>query len=112
MRRAMICVSVMLAVLQLWPLVFGQNSANQAAQSPPVPQKILSSAPVAPHPAVFTEQAKLANNFAPVSEKMPVINCDRRYRQASAACAPRDGDCRMRATDKWDVCDARGFWSE
>ncbi len=112
MRRAMICVSVMLAVLQLWPMVFGKNAtASTAAMASPA-QVIVSSAPITPRPAVLTREVKLANNFAQAPEKTPVINCYKSYQIAFEACSPADGQCRVKAADHWDLCDARGFWSE
>ncbi|WP_374146308.1 hypothetical protein [Sphingomonas sp. 28-63-12] len=107
----MICVSVMLAILQLWPMVFGQSvtpaevaataapGAHAAARVPSPMVALASSGPV---------EAMKSSSQAAVSTGH--ISCYRHYEIAFAACAPSDRACRMKSADQWDLCEATGFW--
>lgn len=110
MRRAMICVSVMLAILQLWPMVFGQShvSVESAAQASK-PTLVASRETV---PAVATQPAPAVKYAAQVSEPKPQLSCYRRYQAVYAACSSNDGSCRMKAADNWDLCEATGLWPQ
>ena len=95
MRRAMICVSVMLALLQVWPMLFGRKLPSTAAVAAVAPR----IAPKAPRVLVAATMT--------VPE-----NCAQHYRRASGACATGDPACQAGATDKWDLCEATGFWRD
>lgn len=111
MRRVMICVSVMLAILQLWPMVMG-NYVTPA-------QVAATAAPSAR--AATTRPEKIAafvggNPVNPIKRSNQVavtpgqVSCYRHYEIAFGACSPADRDCRMKAADQWDLCEATGFW--
>lgn len=106
MRRAMICVSFMLAVIQLWPLAFGGwGSSNPVAEARLVPAAHAASATKAAVKAVAVPVRKRA---APAG--MPT--CYQRYERAYASCGGGNAGCQLRAGDNWDVCEATGFWPE
>ena len=111
MRKAMICVSVMLAILQLWPMIFG-NSVTPA-------QVVATAAPSALAASIIpAKQAALPANATVGTIKLTSqavgqtghISCYRHYEIAFAACAPNDRACRMKSADQWDLCEATGFW--
>lgn len=112
MRRAMICVSVMLAILQIWPLVFGQPKtavevAERAATSTAHAATIASSQLVPAVAEAGRKPVQLAVQAAAPAAKM---TCYRHYEIAYAACTPGDRACRMQAADNWDLCEATGLW--
>ena len=104
MRRAMICVSVMLALLQFWPMVFGQRGGPTAAAA-----TAPTEAPK-PIPAVATAKpmpVQIAANTAPSSAPK---GCYQQYRVAFGSCSKDDKACQIKMADKWDLCEATGFW--
>lgn len=112
MRRAMICVSFMLAILQLWPMVFGQKSggAANAAQSEP---RFVAAAQAAPRSVA----AVARRDMTPIPVKAratdaPMPSCYHLYEKAFARCGPGGAACQLKAGDAWDVCEATGFWPQ
>ena len=101
----MICVSVMLAILQIWPMMFGHD-ANQAIAAEPV--HVVS----APHRAV-PSVAVLPVPQAVAGESMPPIpaleSCLSVYQRALNECRRGDPSCSLRVSDRWQVCEATGF---
>jgi hypothetical protein len=102
----MIFVSVMLAILQIWPMLFGQD-ANQAIAAEPV--HIVSARQSAnqkvailtvPRPVVAGE----AQAAIPSME-----SCLITYRRALSECRRDDLSCGLRTSDRWQVCEATGF---
>ena len=102
MRRAMICVSFMLAIVQVWPLIFsGSGAKNPIAQARFVPGAQAAVKPVA---------MKIPTRVRPAQSGMPT--CYQRYERAYASCGGGNARCQLRAGDNWDVCEATGFWPE
>lgn len=96
-------------------MVFGHHMAPttparaaevQAAAQLSAPDHVAASQLV---PAVVNRPAAKA---LPVTGKANPIGCYQRYQIAYRACRPNDGGCRMGAADKWDLCEATGFWKE
>ena len=102
MRRMMICASVMLALLQLWPVVFGRHEATAALATSHGPGMIAAVA-MAP-PAPVKPAASLVQG--------PPKSCYQHYRAAFQVCAKGDRTCRLHAADTWDLCEATGNWPE
>ena len=106
MRRAMICVSVMLALFQIWPTIFGQRgagalAAETALPSAPKPSSVAAAVKAIPIPA----RASNLGSAAPRS-------CEAQYQAALRRCDATDKSCRIKTIDQSDVCDATGFWPE
>jgi len=104
MRKAMICVSVMLVLLQIWPMLFGHrageaSAAISAEASAPKLIPAVATTRVIPIPAAVS----VAGDGAPVS-------CYKRYTAVFAACSHEDKACHIKAADQWDLCEATGFW--
>ena len=104
MRKAMICVSVMLELLQVWPMLFGHrageaSAAISAEADAPKLTPAVATTTVIPIPAAVS----VAGDGAPVS-------CYKRYTAEFAACSHEDKACRIKAADQWDLCEATGFW--
>ena len=98
----MICVSFMLAIVQLWPLVFsGSGSKNPIAQA-----RFMPAAQAAAKPVTLT----VPNRVRPAPSGMPT--CYQRYERAYASCGVGKAGCQLRAGDNWDICEATGFWPE
>jgi hypothetical protein len=106
MRRAMICVSVMLALFLVWPMIFGQHGEGAAAaatatREAPKPIPAVAVAAVIPIPAKVSLPAAIAPK-----------SCYKRYQAAFQKCARGDQACSINAADQWDLCEATGFWPE
>jgi hypothetical protein len=102
MRKLMICASALLALLQVWPMVFGRHDGSQAVAS--VPQGHLV-------PAVATVRPIPVKASVMVPESMPK-GCYAHYRLVFAACTKGDRTCQLHAADQWDLCEATGAWPE
>ena len=103
MRRAMICITMMLLMVQVWPVVFGHRpGAASAAISIPIP----------PRPVAAVATAKLVPVSASTiaSGTGAMRSCYRQYQAAFAMCPSGDKACHFKAADKWDLCEATGFW--
>lgn len=86
MRKAIVCVSFVLALFLAWPMLFGgEGSVVSAAVPPPPAAPKVAKVSVAPRPA-------------PES-------CYKRYERAYGTCG-NDGGCRMNAAAAWDACEA------
>jgi hypothetical protein len=111
MRKAMICVSVMLALLQLWPMVMGKSVTPAQVASTAAPSAQAAAPRVTKVAALIggnpVNPIKSANQPAGSAGQ---VSCYRHYEIAFAACAPSDRACRMKAADQWDLCEATGFW--
>lgn len=101
----MICASVMLALFQVWPMIFGQRTGVLAAQNSVRPAPKL--APAAPTVRATPVQAKVSDTVSAAPK-----SCQVQYQAASSRCSATDQACNIRATDRWDICDATGFWPE
>jgi len=104
MRKAMICVSVMLVLLQVWPMLFGHRAgeASAAISAEATAPKLIpavATTTVIPIPAAVS----VAGDCAPVS-------CYKHYTAVFSACSPDDQACHIKAADQWDLCEATGFW--
>lgn len=98
MRRAMVGITTMLVLLQVWPSVFGQRSASDL--SVPAARAAVGD-PVAPR--IGTASAWETSN--------PPA-CYAKYRQTSTMCGAGDKACATKATHALDLCDATGFWPQ
>lgn len=103
MRRAMICVSVMLAFVQMWPMIFGNRSVVDFASPGAHAAVVIAVPPRAVHPPVKLASVGPAKVSAPSS-------CFAQYRAKYAACAKGDLACGSTASNQWDLCEATGFW--
>lgn len=112
MRRAMICITVMLALLQGWPLVFGSKPApvEMAMTAAQTTAHVAAGASSQLVPAIASTTPKPQMLAAQAPKKAKQLSCYRHYEIAAAACAPSDRACRMKASDQWDLCEATGLW--
>jgi hypothetical protein len=100
----MIAVSVMLAIFLAWPLVFGHSAAP------------VDAAPVQAH-TLASGKAELAlvdGTSKPVryaAARKPE-SCYHRYQREVAVCSVNSASCRMSVADRWDLCEATGFWPQ
>ena len=106
MRRAMICVSMMLALFLVWPMIFGQHGEGAAAATTaraerPKAVPAVAVAKVIPIPAKISLPATTAPR-----------SCYKHYKAALDRCANGDRACRIKTADQWDLCEATGFWPE
>ncbi len=98
MRRAMICITAMLVLVQIWPSIFGQRSASDL------------SVPAA-H-AAFSSPAPTRRGTASAWETSTPPACFPQYRQSLTTCAKGDRVCTAKAANAYDMCDATGFWPQ
>lgn len=103
MRKAMICISVMLALFQLLPMLYGHRmstSAAQAAVSQPVSKRMEAVAIADKMP-----------QMTPASVSVPgPKTCYRQYRVKYDRCQAGDRACHAKMADQWDLCEATGMW--
>ncbi len=103
MRKAMICVSVMLALFQVWPVVFGHRGGTA-----PTAKAVVAAVPRA---VMAVATASSAPKIAPAMASEPAPKtCYRQYLVKFAECAAGDQACHVKAADQWDLCDATGMW--
>ena len=105
MRKLMIGASVLLAMFQVWPLVFGGRAPVGAA-------RVVTSA--APRVVEAVATSGDLPRIVPVST-MPAPapeSCYRQYQAHFAACRAGDQACHVKAADDWDLCEATGFWPQ
>lgn len=104
MRKAMICVSFMLLLLQLWPMVFGHRAgeASAAVSAEAHAPKVIA--------AVATTQAIPVPAAVSVPADGAPKSCYKQYTAVFAACTRDDQACHIKAADQWDLCEATGFW--
>ena len=102
MRKAMICVCVMLAMLQVWPMIFGPRAgeASAAISERAEKPKLL--------PAVATARTIPAKVSVPAGGALK--SCYKQYQAAFAICSRDDQACHIKTADQWDLCEATGFW--
>ena len=96
MRNALICAGTMLALLLLWPIVFGGGAASSASASTvtiPIP------------PRIYPSSLAALPRIARVTE-----SCGATLARAKRACAPGDAACAHAVADAFDVCEAKGMW--
>lgn len=101
MRKWMIFATILLAMFQLWPMVFGHNSNSQASASMP---------PAHLAPAVATA-TMTPIKIAASKPAGPPQSCYGHYRALYSACTAGDRACHLRAADEWDLCEAKGTWT-
>ncbi len=106
MRRAMICVSFMLAVLQLWPVVFGrgEDSGGAAAAARAIPAAVAHPAPLS------TDAAKALASKPKLVARQSMPTCYQTYERKFGQCGGGDSACQLKVGDDWDVCEATGLW--
>jgi len=110
MRNALICAGAMLAMLLLWPFVFGTTGGSAANASQTA--HVASTATMAiPEPAVV--RPAIPPRTVSPGPGSAVESCFRRYQRTFNACAHGGIDaCRHRAIDGWDICEVTGFWPD
>ena len=76
MRGAVICVGVMLAIVQLWPVLFGGAAPLAGAATTPA------------HAAAVTMVVPPARAYDPADAgRVIALSCHAQYRHAAAACS-------------------------
>lgn len=103
MRNALICISVMLAVLLAWQSFFDGKGGDAAkhAIARALDTKLEREKP---KPAAGVSISML---IPPAAAKP--VPCDRSYAKAVRECG-LDASCRMAAADHYDLCQATGMW--
>ncbi len=101
MRKWMICASVVLAVFQLWPMMFGHKANGGVAASMATPHLVAAVASTTVAPI----------KVAAVRPVGPPQSCYTHYRAVYSACAVGDRACHLHAADAWDLCEATGTWA-
>jgi hypothetical protein len=101
----MICVSVMLAILQIWPMMFGHDANQAIAAEPlrPIPptRGAARNVVILPVPQPADGQSRAV---------IPAMqSCLGLYREALNECRRGDANCTLTASDRWQVCEATGF---
>ena len=95
----MICASVMLAIYLGWPLAFG--GANRSLEGRAEAHVVVATAKPTP----------VSRPTVPVQTQPE--SCYKRFQREGRLC---DGNvaaaCKLGAADKWDMCEATGFWPE
>ena len=98
MRRAMIGITTVLVLLQVWPSVFGQRSASDI------------SVPLA-HAAAGTPVDQVRGTASAWETSNPPA-CFAEYRRTLNACAKGDKTCETKTVNAFDLCEATGFWPQ
>lgn len=109
MRKAMICVSALLAMFQLWPLVFGHGLIGGTAATAAHAAAAAAPKAVAAIATDSTVPRLVEVSTAPVAAPK---SCYRQYQAHFARCSPGDQACRVKAADDWDLCEATGMWPQ
>ena len=102
MRKAMIFVTALLALVQLWPTVFGHGVGSSAVVPAMAAPKSV--------PAVATGRPALLKASVGRPAASAPKSCYRTYQAVFAACSRSDDSCHVRAADQWDLCEATGIW--
>lgn len=102
MRNALICISVMLALVLAWQSFFDGKSGGSARQ---VIAKALHTKFEQEKPRPMAVSIDM---LIPPAAAKPVP-CDRSYAKAVRACGI-DASCRTAAVDHYDLCQATGMW--
>jgi len=99
----MIWASVLLAIYVAWPLAFGRGGDGDFEGVAEV-RVMRSVAPRAkPVPA----------SRMPAQESARPESCYKRYQREVKLCDGVHGAaCRLGTADRWDMCEASGFWPE
>jgi len=114
MRGLMITASVVLAAWQIWTFIPGDKSISIAADAAvpsaaPSPGVAAMSRPKL-MPAVATGPIKALTLKAKMPAGGGIESCYDHYRAIYAQCSPGDQTCHIGAGDRWDLCEATGFW--
>ncbi len=105
MRNAMICVSVMLALFQAWPVVFGHRAGIAPTAAP-----VLAAAP---RVTMAVAKASTIPKMVPAVASVPAPKtCYQQYRAKFGHCAAADQVCHIKTADQWDLCEATGMWPQ
>lgn len=102
MRNALICISVMLALVLAWQSFFDGKAGDAADQ---VLAKALDTK--LEHEKLKPAAVSLSMLIPPAAAKP--VPCDRSYARAVRECGI-DASCRMAASDHYDLCQATGMW--
>lgn len=95
-RNALICAGTMLALLLLWPVVFGGGAASSAMAGTvtiPIP------------PRSYPSSLAALPRIAPATE-----SCAATRMRAAKACGAGNVACAHAVADAFDVCEAKGMW--
>lgn len=110
MRKAMICVSVLLALFHLWPIVFSPRVPPTAAQGA---RPAALATQVMPTQIGVVAMVDQPPPMAPAAATVAVPkSCYRQYRMTVDRCPAGDRSCQARTADQWDLCEARGMWPQ
>lgn len=106
----MICVSIMLAMLQIWPMVFGKDSLPTAAMAANLLHRATASAP---RPKLAYNEAAYVPAKVNAAPKLSMQEtCYQHYRRAFKACDVNSQSCHLDVADRWDLCEATGSWQD
>jgi len=110
MRNALICAGTMLALLLLWPILFGGTAASTASASAAGSTVSMT----VPAPAKLRAPASRAIAPPPLSALPPLTSqvetCGATRVRARRLCSPDDAACAASVSDAYDICQARGLW--
>lgn len=103
----MICVSFMLAIFLAWPMAFGTDGKSMptAAEARHAVKNALATVP-----SVRVIPQALAETM-PATRARPE-SCYQRFQREVKQCTEgaSSAACRLGAADRWDMCEATGFW--
>ncbi len=105
MRKAMICASVLLALFQVWSMVFTHSGARAPSAA--------SVVAAAPRAVLAVAAASTAPSMTEVAAQTPAPkSCYRQYQAKFRQCQTSDQACHVKAADQWDLCEATGLWPQ
>jgi hypothetical protein len=110
MRGLMIIASVVLAGWQAWTFLPEDKSLSIAADAavPRVAPAAMSRPKLIP--AVVTGPVKALTLKAKAPASGGMESCYAHYRESYAECSPGNQSCQIAVGDRWDLCEATGFW--
>ncbi len=95
----------MLALFQLWPMVFGHRAPMDAAPA--------AIAEVVPKRVEAVAMTDTLPRMTPAAVSLPALkSCYRQYRAKFQQCPASDRACRTKMADQWDLCEATGLWPQ
>ena len=101
----MICVSVVLALFQMWPLFFGHRGAAAPSAAAVVA--------AAPHAVLAVARVSATPQMTPAAMPVPAPkSCYRQYQAKFGQCSAADQACHVKTADQWDLCEATGMWPQ
>ncbi len=108
----MICITVMLAVFLGWPLAFGGDAPSGVREVRAAASSAVVAARSVPRDKAQVVRAGFDPDVSGVTERPE--SCYNRFRRENRACERGNAGaaCRLKASDQWDLCEARGVWTD